>query len=456
MGGPIDTSLFELFKIGPGPSSSHTIGPLRAGLAYRERLAGLPSRVLERGRVLQVELLGSLSATGQGHGSDRAVAAGLLGWRPENIDPSAFNRLWEDHGDRPGVVLAGREFALPRRGIVFGPLSHDHPYSNTMLFRLLDSDGRVLDETPYYSVGGGFVLWPGRCEPARGEPAYPYSTMAGLVDQATTHGLSLADVVTANERAVTGASERDITEGLDMVMAVMTRSVERGLDAHGALPGPIGLRRKAAAVLAGARSDSQVLGRRLLRLNAYALAVSEENAAGGVVVTAPTLGSAGIVPAALALLKNQYRLDRRARRQGLLAAAAVGFLAKANASISGAEVGCQGEVGVASAMAAALFAQAYGESPQVVANAAEIALEHNLGLTCDPVGGYVQIPCIERNAMGAVKALNAYLLAARGDPALHRVGFDQVVEAMLRTGRDMDCRYKETSRGGLAVSVTSC
>jgi L-serine dehydratase len=280
--------------------------------------------------------------------------------------------------------------------------------------------------------------------------------MEELKDILRKKGMDTPDVVMANEISMTGLSGHEIEERLDHILAVMESSLERGLAARGPLPGEIGLGRKAAGLAQRAREESYKPGRILVMFNAYALAVAEENAAGHVVVTAPTMGSCGVLPAVVRLAKEHFKADANSLRRGLMTAAVIGFLAKHNASISGAEVGCQGEIGVASAMAAAFLAQIRGASMDVLANAAEIALEHHLGMTCDPVKGYVQIPCVERNAMGAVKAYNAYLLASAGDPGKQKVSFDQVIQVMLDTGRDMSCKYKETSLGGLAVSMAQC
>ncbi|MCB2187316.1 MAG: L-serine ammonia-lyase [Deltaproteobacteria bacterium] len=452
---PVLTSIFELFKAGPGPSSSHTIGPMRAGLEFRRELAALPPEVLARGVRLEAEFLGSLSATGRGHGSDRAVLAGLLGWAPEEVDPAAFAALGRPDGPPLSLEVAGRRFPVSPDTVVFGPLEHDHPHPNTLILRLWGPEG-VLLERVYYSVGGGFLEGRGPAQPLKSRPAYPYASLAELLEILARTGLPLGRVLMANEEAITGAAPAEITAGMHRILGLMEDAVERGLAAAGKLPGPLGLDRKAGILYARARWQAHAAERWLILMNAYALAASEENAAGGLVVTAPTLGSSGVIPAALHLLKYQMRLPAAALLEPLWAAAAVGFLIRHNASIAGAEVGCQGEIGAASSMAAALFALALGHGVEVMASAAEIALEHYLGLTCDPVGGYVQIPCIERNAMGVVKAYNACLLASAGDPRRQKVGFDTVVKVMLQTGRDMSTRYKETSLGGLAANVPCC
>ena len=451
----VNLSIFELFKIGPGPSSSHTIGPMAAGLDFRQRVLDLPGRILDRASGFRVVLLGSLSATGQGHGTDRAVAAGLLGWVPEKVATGLFSDLLR--GNDPGVEvdLCGRKLALTPGDIEYGPLVHDHPHANTLLIELTGPDGPLFEKT-YYSVGGGFIQWDGYQAPERGRPKYPYGTMRDLMRVTAERDLTLAEVLIANEAAVFGASAREIHAGLDRIIDVMDAAVTRGLAADGMLPGLIGLSRKASGLFDRAAGLRRVSDRMLAKLNAYALAAAEENAAGGIVVTAPTLGSAGVIPAVLRHLRAGHGMSRLRLRQGLLTAAAIGFLIKWNASIAGAEVGCQGEIGAASAMASGLLCTALGYGPDAAAAAAEIALEHHLGLTCDPVMGYVQIPCVERNAMGAAKAYNAFILASAGDLARQKVGFDVVVEVMLETGRDMSGKYKETSQGGLAVNLTEC
>jgi L-serine dehydratase len=456
---PITTSLFDLFKIGPGPSSSHTIGPMLAGLDFIKTAASLPDAKRLGADSIQVRLFGSLSATGKGHGTDRAVLAGLLGQNPETCESEFMNRLIEDPEHRYRVSLMDKpghkNVSITGSDIIFDRIAHDFPYSNTMIIRLLDG-GVCLFEREYYSVGGGFIRWKGQVDPEPGKPVFPYENMTRFSEQLKTADIPVWEMVLTNEQAVSGASRAEILSRQDRIMKVMEASVQKGLKTTGALPGPIVLNRKAPDLYQRALTQQYLPDRILVQLNAYALAVSEENAAGGVVVTAPTLGACGIIPALLYALKHHHGVNHEILRNGLLAAAAVGFIIKQNASISGAEVGCQGEVGAASAMGAALLCTAHGFGVDVMANAAEIALEHHLGLTCDPVMGYVQIPCIERNAMGAVKAYNAFLLASVGDPKSHKVGFDQAVEAMRETGKDMSGKYKETSQGGLALSMINC
>jgi L-serine dehydratase len=329
------------------------------------------------------------------------------------------------------------------------------PYQNTLRFRLAVGE-EILLEREYYSIGGGFIQCKGEDEPERPKPPYPYGNMNELRKLLRKSDLTLREVMLQNEEALTGKSQVEILAGIDAVVAAMCQAVEKGLDTDGLLPGPIGLMRKAPVLFKNAARMKRETGRSLARLNAYAHAASEENAAGRIVVTAPTSGSAGVMPGVIYLMKKHFDFTAEQFRDGMLAAAAIAFIAKHNASIAGAEVGCQGEIGVASSMAAALIAYASGLPMKQVENAAEIALEHQLGMTCDPVGGYVQIPCIERNAVGAVQAMNAFILAKAGDPARQKVTFDEVVEAMMETGQDMCTKYKETAKGGLAVCCVAC
>lgn len=448
------TSIFELFKIGPGPSSSHTMAPMRAGAEFLACLRVLPPAVLQAADRIEARLYGSLSATGKGHGTDGAVAAGLLGYAPETCPPDVLDGLL-GAGARHPVDLAGKRFWITDRSVVFDAVEHGFPFNNTLVLCLLGG-GEILVEREYYSVGGGFLRWKGQREPERREPAHPYSSMAGLRGLLDARGLSLPRLILENERALTGASEGEVLAGLDRVLEAMDESVERGLAAEGTLPGPLQVRRNAPALLARLEGVRRPEGRALARLSAYAFAAAEENAAGHRIVTAPTAGSAGVLPSVFRVMTRHLKVRQGSLREGLLAAFAVGALAKHNASIAGADVGCQGEIGVAASMAAAAVAQASGLPPAVVEAAAETAMEHHLGLTCDPVGGFVQIPCIERCAMGAVKAYNAAIIAAVKAPGGQRVTFDEVICAMAATGRDMNAKYKETSRGGLAVSIVNC
>lgn len=451
---PINTSIFDLLKIGPGPSSSHTIAPMKAGYEFMESARELPQEDRQQADRLEIRLFGSLAATGEGHGTRRAIMSGLLGFLPDTCQPNVLEEF-----DKAGQVfqldLDGTTLDFTPNDIILDAVQHGHPHSNTMTFALKTGTDDLLART-YYSVGGGFLHQEGEAEPERGKPAYPYKTMAELKQHLRRNSMRLHQLILANETAVTGTPESEISNGLDRIIEVMERAVELGITSAGTLPGPIGLQRKAAILYDRAKQEQYQGPGFLKAINAYALAASEENAAGHCVVTAPTCGAAGVIPAMVFMLKRHMGGHQEDVRQGLLAACAIGFLCKHNASISGAEVGCQGEVGVASAMAAALLAYARGSRFQVTENAAEIALEHHLGLTCDPVGGYVQIPCIERNAMGAVKAYNAYLIASTLDESYQKVNLDRAIAAMAQTGKDMSHKYKETSQGGLALSMTEC
>lgn len=489
---PITMSVFDLFKAGPGPSSSHTIGPMRAGADFARCVASLPPELLARAKGLRVRLLGSLSATGKGHGTDAAVIAGLMGHEPEKCPPAILRDIPRLSPAERVFRAGGLSLPLGMDCVRYGPVQHSYPYSNTLFIELLsepfpggaEAEGRdrkpearlfissgpfepecaekadpfekhVLFSREYYSAGGGFLQWKGWRAEERGRPAHPYVNMSQLEVRVAESGLALDALMMENEMAITGASAESVNERLDGILAVMLDSVSRGLETTGLLPGAIGLMRK-AGVLHERSASLQPFDRLLCRLNAYAYAASEENAAGNLIVTAPTCGAAGVLPALAVFMQQHLGLSAPALRKGLLAAAAVGFIAKQNAGIAGAEVGCQGEVGVASAMGAAMLAEARGYSARVVENAAEIALEHHLGLTCDPVGGYVQIPCIERNAVGACKAYNAALIACNENPASHVVRYDEALAAMAEIGRDMSSKYKETSAGGLAACLVVC
>lgn len=453
-------SVFDLFKIGIGPSSSHTVGPMAAAADFVETtLTGAQRARVQR---LSVILHGSLSATGRGHGTDVAVMGGLAGARPDSVDPAW---LWSlpDRLRQGDSLWTERTLAFdPEADIVFDdtPLPH-HPNALTLTARL-DDDTEVTEV--FYSVGGGFVVTASEAE--RGdalvqdvEVPYPFSDAKTLLTLCKDSGQRISDLVWANECA--HRSEAEVREGLHAIWQAMRDCIETGLGTEGTLPGGLDVARRAHrfhASLQQARSRNVIantLGA-MDWVNLYALAVNEENAAGGRMVTAPTNGAAGILPAVLMYyLTFSDRLNSDDIIPFLLTASAVGGLCKLNASISGAEVGCQGEVGSACAMAAAGLTEVLGGTPAQVENAAEIALEHNLGLTCDPIGGLVQVPCIERNAIAAVKAINAAQMALRGD-GQHFVSLDKAIRTMRETGRDMQDKYKETSKGGLAVNVIEC
>jgi L-serine dehydratase len=460
----LSISTFDLFKIGIGPSSSHTVGPMKAAAEFVSELKA--KGFLNDTRRIRVELFGSLAATGKGHGTDRAILLGLEGERPDEIDPDTIERRIGVIRERQRLQLTATneiEF-VEAEDLVFrrGKILPEHP--NGMLFSAFDEFNNLIDSISYFSVGGGFVVRGGtdsggRAFSHRSAPKYPFSSANQLLDLCAGTTLSIGELMLENEK--TWRSEAEIKQKLLQIRAVMRACVERGCRTDGILPGGFRLKRRAPDFFRQLTDPNQSSStfRNLAELewvNLFALAVSEENAAGGRVVTAPTNGAAGIIPAVLLYYERFFpNADDDGSARFLLTAAAIGILYKINASISGAEVGCQGEIGAASSMAAGALTEVVGGTPRQVENAAEIAMEHNLGLTCDPVGGLVQVPCIERNAMGAVKAINAAQIALRGTGE-HRVSLDKVIATMKQTGRDMKSKYKETSRGGLAVNVTEC
>ena len=455
--GPVMTTIEEFYKVGPGPSSSHTIGPMRITYDFYQRATKLPADQLAKATALKVHLFGSLSATGKGHGTERAALAGIIGKEPATIDPAFLDELAAKPDQTFPVKLGSATFNSSLKDIIYDAEKGDFPHPNTMTCKLMAGD-KVLLEQEYYSVGGGFVEWKGYQPPKKGAPKYPYSTMKELQSHAEKNNLSVAQVVMANEVSVSGKSEADINAFLDKITTAMVNIVKSGLGAPTAtLPGPIKLKTKAGEVYKRAMDDEYEKQRGVGVVAAYALAGSEENARGHLVVTAPTGGSAGVMPAIVyALGEGGRKLPQDKIREGMLAAASIGYLCKHNATLAGAEGGCQAEIGVASAMAAALIAQAHDFPPQVVANAAESALEHHLGMTCDPVAGFVQVPCIERCAYGAVKAWTGFMIASNEIAAHRRLDFDTTVDAMALTAKEMNSKYKETSEGGLAVSVVLC
>ncbi|MEN1727025.1 MAG: L-serine ammonia-lyase [Pseudomonadota bacterium] len=453
-------SIFDLFKIGIGPSSSHTVGPMRAAVIFLDRLRDVG--VHDRTERMRIDLFGSLGHTGRGHGTDRAVLLGLEGQLPDQVDPDHITPRMEAIAEFGKLHLSGeREIAIDlRKDLIFHKRQTLPHHPNGMRFTALDASGEVLLERDYYSVGGGFVVnnddaAADRIMPDTTPLTYPYSTGDELLAICDEHGLRISDVMMANEQA--WRSSNEVREGILRLWQAMQGCVQRGLEQTGHLPGGLRVMRRAPTLFRKLkhRAEQDNLDQ-LDWINLYALAVNEENAAGGRVVTAPTNGAAGIIPA---VLHYYCRFIAGADEDGviefMMTAGAIGLLYKENASISGAEVGCQGEVGVACSMAAGGLTAALGGTMSQVENAAEIGMEHNLGLTCDPVGGLVQIPCIERNAMGAVKAVNATRMAMAGD-GKHRVSLDKVIKTMRDTGRDMKTKYKETSRGGLAVNVIEC
>ncbi len=453
----ITLSIFDIFKIGPGPSSSHTIAPMKAGHDFAQEAAHLSPEKLERAEKIEVRLYGSLSATGEGHGTDAAVVAGLMGNPPETCSTDLIDGLHlQKNKSVDPINIGGKAFHMAVGEVIYDKVQHDFPFSNTLVIRLLDKDAAAIFEKEYYSVGGGFLQWKGWTAPERGEPAYGFNSAIELGKMMKESGVSGHDALMQNEKAITGASEEEIISGIDLILDAMEASVDGGLDGEGLLPGPLKVQRNAAYLYRNSCTMDGFAGRFIALLLAYALAAAEENAAGHRVVTAPTCGAAGVIPSVYCLLKRNLGIPRKNLRRGLMTAAVVAFLCKTNASIAGAEVGCQGEIGVATAMAAAMITYAVQEDPVLAVHAAAIALEHQLGLTCDPVKGYVQIPCIQRNAVGAVKAYTAHMLAVLEKPGYFDLRLDYVIKAMAETGRDMSCKYKETGLGGLAVCMPEC
>ena len=457
-------SSFDLFKIGVGPSSSHTVGPMLAAARFVQHWL-IDEGNLDKTARVRAEVFGSLALTGRGHGTDKAVLMGLEGHVPNKIDPDLIPPTLERIRGTNKIRLHGtHEIDFNEKSDLIMNKREKLPYhTNGMRFIAYDKDGNELASCEYYSVGGGFVL--NQDEAAEDkivadttELPYPFNSGDELLAKCKEHNLSIAQIMMANEKA--WRTEQEINDGLDEIWNAMHSCLQRGIRESGTLPGGLNVSRRAPALFKELSERPEAALRDPLTtldwVNLYALAVNEENAAGGRVVTAPTNGAAGILPAVI----NYYdRFIPSSNAEGirtfLLTAAAVGILYKENASISGAEVGCQGEVGVACSMAAAGLTAALGGTPSQIENAAEIGMEHNLGLTCDPIAGLVQIPCIERNAMGSVKAINASRMALRGD-GNYKVSLDKVIKTMRDTGRDMQDKYKETSRGGLAVNVIEC
>jgi L-serine dehydratase len=463
----MDMSVFDLFKIGIGPSSSHTVGPMVAARRFLLECGPLDAAV-----GVDAHLYGSLALTGVGHATDKAVILGLMGETPQGIDPEAVgDKLAEAELDGVLSLLGAKQVPFSARANLAWHKSETLPeHPNGMRFVLRLADGSAIERI-FYSVGGGFITAAGEAAARQGEPAaldprgrtlpYPFDTMAELLAHGRAGGLSIPQMLRANERA--RMSDQQLDAGLDNIWTVMRDCIARGLVTGGQLPGGLNVKRRAAALWKQAR-DSVLSDDRsndlphdaVHQVSLYAMAVNEENAAGGRVVTAPTNGAAGIIPAVLRYYAEDCRPSDPVKgvREFLLTSAAIGMLCKKNASISGAEIGCQGEVGVACAMAAAGLVAALGGTNEQIENAAEIGIEHHLGMTCDPIGGLVQIPCIERNGMGAIKAITAASLALKGD-GTHFVSLDDVIETMRQTGADMQVKYKETSLGGLAIHVVT-
>ena len=456
-------SVFDLFSIGIGPSSSHTVGPMRAAAQFVTQLS--QDGLLDQVARVKADLYGSLGATGKGHGSDKAIMLGMEGDLPESVDTESIDSRLEFIREQKKINLLG-EKSIPfneKTSLVMHRRQTLPFHSNGMIFKAFASDDSLLREATFYSVGGGFIV----DEDAAGadrivaddsKQPYPFTTAVNLLIHCANHNLRISDVMMANEKV--WRSENEIRSGLLKIWKVMQTCVRNGCRNEGILPGGMKVKRRAADLYQKLSSTPQITYKDPLTsldwINLWALAVNEENAAGGRVVTAPTNGAAGIIPAVMHYYQHFYpAADDDGIVRFLLTAGAIGILYKENASISGAEVGCQGEVGSACSMAAGALTEVMGGTPEQAENAAEIGMEHNLGLTCDPVGGLVQVPCIERNAMASVKAINAARMAMRGD-GQHFVSLDKVIKTMRETGADMKTKYKETSRGGLAVNIIEC
>lgn len=454
-------SVFDMFSIGIGPSSSHTVGPMRAANRF---IDDLKQQHFEQVTEVQAELFGSLGQTGKGHGTGKAVVLGLLGQSPEGCDPDQVDRLLSEVADQQQLALNGEHLvAFTRKaGITYHRRKSLPEHANAMTLKAFANDDLLYQRT-YFSIGGGFVLdqdeinQQDQINQVEVSQPYAFSSAEELMALCTEHGLSISALMMANEQVL--RSETEVNDSLWQIWQTMLACIDRGCRKEGILSGGLKLRRRAPALLRRLQAEGNTTQDPLNAMdwvNLFAMAVNEENAAGGRVVTAPTNGAAGIIPAVLCYYDRFIQpVNQETASRYLLTAAAIGILYKKNASISGAEVGCQGEVGVACSMAAAALTEIMGGTAANVENAAEIGMEHNLGLTCDPVGGLVQVPCIERNAMGAVKAINASRLAMRGD-GMHKVSLDKVIKTMWDTGVDMRSKYKETAKGGLAVNIVEC
>lgn len=455
-------SVFDIYKVGIGPSSSHTVGPMRA--AYEFLLAADQAIGLSQVDGVEVELFGSLGQTGKGHGTGKAVILGLVGEQPETVDTSKVESFLKQTDETEAIALLGKyPIRFPREGaITFHRRKTMPKHANAMELRLY-KDGEVVYKDMYYSIGGGFIVrdedFDSSLEEAIEQSSkpipYPFDSCDELLALCHKHGKRISSIMLENEKVF--RSEEEIRKNLMHIWHTMEECIERGINTEGILPGGLRVRRRAPSLYQSLKYEKTNDPLQVLEwVNLYALAVNEENADGGRVVTAPTNGAAGIIPAVMKYANRFIApLDEETVVRFLLTSAAIGILYKKNASISGAEVGCQGEVGVACSMAAGALAELMGGNVSQVECAAEIGMEHNLGLTCDPVGGLVQVPCIERNAMGSVKAINAARLALRGNGD-HKVSLDKVIKTMWETGNDMKTKYKETARGGLAVNIIEC
>ena len=446
----IKTTLEELYKFGPGPSSSHTMGPMIAGFNFYQLIENLSEAELADADSLEITLMGSLSATGRGHGTDKAVLAGILGKSPDSCPPEFLDELSADRTKKHTLKIKNFSIALCVNDIIYGSTTGNFHHPNTFTIALKSGRTDIL-KREYYSVGGGFIEWKGYKPEEKPEPPYPYTTFKELKSYVTPER-SLFDILLANEMALSGKTESEVLAFIGKVIRVMQNSVRAGLKNSNKIPGSLGLQSKAQHLFQKYKNstDNGTADKAITAVTAMAIAASEENARGHIICTAPTAGSAGVMAGTVNVILSRDIHDFHKVSEGLVIAAAIGYLCKNNATLSGAEGGCQAEIGVASAMSAALLAYYKGGNADLIANAAESALEHHLGLTCDPVGGYVQIPCIERNGFGIIKAWTASCIACEEIPSSHIVGFDSCVEAMWLTAQAMSSKYKETSEGGLA------
>ncbi len=450
-------SIFDIYKVGIGPSSSHTVGPMLAAHRFLENFNDNLDMIYN----IQVEVFGSLAATGIGHGTHKAIVAGLYGIHPSTCKPMQVDEIFTLVKSTELLSLLNKKtisFHIPT-DLLWNRGANHHPFSNTIIFRAFDKNRRLIEEQTYYSVGGGKVIsHPELSKPKEAkELPYPFHRFSELSQLCKEHNLTISQVMLANEFAL--RSKESVYKHLETIWSTMDSCIERGCKQEGTLPGKLKVKKRAGAIyrkLSQRPSNEEDPLATMDWVNLYALAVNEENASGSIVVTAPTNGAAGIIPAVLKYYRNFYKdTSSESTHRFLLTAAAIAMLYAKNASLSGAEVGCQGEVGVACSMAAGGLIAALQGSTEEIGQAAEIGMEHNLGLTCDPIGGLVQIPCIERNAMGAIKAINAARIAKQGS-GHHYVSLDTIIKVMMETGKDMQTKYKETSRGGLAVSVVEC
>ena len=451
-----------MFKVGVGPSSSHTVGPMRAAVSFTKALE--QAMLLNSITAIKTELYGSLGQTGKGHGTGKAVILGLMGYSPENVPVKAVDGMLNKVANEQTLLVnQTKDILFPKDGAIIFHRRKTLPlHANGMTFFAYEGTQVIFEQT-YYSIGGGFIVEESEFEAQKAEKLaeqqndapFPFSTAAELLSICQENGFSISTMMIQNE--ISQIPEAQLRQDLVNIWRVMQECVQNGISTEGILPGGLKVHRRASGLYRRLKNESSNDPMQAMDwVNLFALAVNEENAAGGRVVTAPTNGAAGIIPAVLCYFDKFIRpVDDDTACRYLLTAAAIGILYKKNASISGAEVGCQGEVGVACSMAAAALTEILGGSVSAVENAAEIGMEHNLGLTCDPVGGLVQVPCIERNAMGAIKAINASRLAFRGT-GHHKVSLDKVIKTMWDTGNDMKTKYKETARGGLAVNIIEC